>query len=200
MGRYDPAAVVVCLAFDAELEAGEPRAKQGKIGHDAGCDVYPLPSGRGSGNCLDLIRRGMQHKMRAIRLRVLSDESFLPGLPVVPVIRRCLATHTRQKQHTFVASIEHAGPRRHHVFVWHIAPRPEGRSFDAPEPGAAVGGIAARVPGPQLPVQANIEQLIRVLEDQRALPRRELDAIEIMPACVAVIDLDGDIPRSVLRP
>src|SRR5215831_5974275 len=60
---YDPAAVVVCFAFNVELEASEPRAKQGKIGRDAGCNVYPLPSGCGSGNCFDLIRRGMQHEM-----------------------------------------------------------------------------------------------------------------------------------------
>jgi hypothetical protein len=45
-----------------------------------------------------------------------------------------------------------------------------------------------------------MEQLIHVLPDQRALPRRKLDAIEVVPACVAVIDLDSDIPRSVQRP
>jgi hypothetical protein len=76
----------------------------------------------------------------------------------------------------------------------------QGRPIDAPEPRASVGGIATCVPGSQVPIQANMEQLIHVLPDQRALPRRKLDAIEVVPACVAVIDLDSDIPRSVQRP
>ena len=46
----------------------------------------------------------------------------------------------------------------------------------------------------------NIEQLIRVLPDQRAPTRRKFDAIEIVPARIAVVDLDGDIARSFQRP
>jgi hypothetical protein len=97
VGRYDPAAVVVCLTSNsnAELEASEPRPKQGEIGGDAGCNVYPLLSGCGGGHRIQLIRRGMLDDMRAVRLGVLGNQRFLPGPPVVPVIRRRLATYAR---------------------------------------------------------------------------------------------------------
>src|SRR5690349_23829375 len=77
--HYDPAAVVVGLAFDAEIEAGELRLKQLKVRGNAGSDVDPLLAGYRSSHCIDLIRRGMQDEARAIRLRMLGDERFLAG-------------------------------------------------------------------------------------------------------------------------
>src|SRR6476659_64915 len=131
---------------------------------------------------------------------MLGNDCFLTAVPVMPAIRRRLAAYARQEQHTLVAAIEDACPGREHVLVRHIAPRPWGGPFDAPQLRASVGGIAARVTGAQLPIEANIEKLIRVLPDQRALTGREIDAIEVMPARIAVVDLDGDFPRSVQRP
>src|SRR3954454_4655417 len=51
-----------------------------------------------------------------------------------------------------------------------------------------------------MPIEANIEQLIRVLPDERALTGCKVDAIEIVPARIAIVDLDGDFPRSIQRP
>src|SRR5215813_6367998 len=51
-----------------------------------------------------------------------------------------------------------------------------------------------------MPIQENIEQLIRVLPDQRALTRRKFDATEVMPARIAIVDLDSHFPRSFQRP
>jgi hypothetical protein len=99
----------------------------------------------------------MQDKMRAIGLRMVGNERFLAGVPVVPAIRRRLAACARQEQDTLVAAIEDTRPSGEHVLVRHIAPWPQGRPFDAPQPRASIAGIAARVTGAQLPIEANIE-------------------------------------------
>jgi hypothetical protein len=62
--RYDdPAAIIVRLAFNAELEASKPRPKQGKVSGDAGSNVDPLLSGRVDGHRIDLIRRGIEDEI-----------------------------------------------------------------------------------------------------------------------------------------
>jgi hypothetical protein len=63
VGHYDPAAIVVRLALNAELETGEPPLQQSEIGSDARSNVDPLLSGSGNTNRLDLIRRGMQNEI-----------------------------------------------------------------------------------------------------------------------------------------
>ena len=63
VGHDDPAAIVVRLALDAELETGELRLKQRKISGDAGGNVDPLLPGSGYSHCVDLIGRGMQDEL-----------------------------------------------------------------------------------------------------------------------------------------
>src|SRR5262245_938326 len=66
VGHYDPAAIVVRLAFNAELKTSEPRPEQGKVSGDAGRNVDPLLSGCVDSHCIDLICGGMQDETRAI--------------------------------------------------------------------------------------------------------------------------------------
>ena len=98
VGHDDPAAIVVRLALDAELEPGEPRLEQRKIGGDGGgkCGSI-LPGGR-SAHRVDLIGRGMQHEFRAIRLGMLGDQGFVARRPVVPAICSCVATDAREQR------------------------------------------------------------------------------------------------------
>src|SRR5262249_51289737 len=196
----DPAAIVVRLALNAELETLESPLQQSEIASNARSNVDPFLSCSGYTNCFDFIRRGVQDNIRAIRRGMLSNYGFLVGRPVVPAICSSLATHTGQQEHTFVTAIEDPSPGRRAVFVGHIAPRSQRRTLNAPQPRAAVEGIAARVPGSQMPIKADVEELMRVLPDKCALTGGKIDAIKVVPARITVVNFDGDFARSLQGP
>jgi hypothetical protein len=200
VGHDDPATIVVRLALNTEFESVEPRLEQRKISGDGGGNVDPLLSRSGGSHCVDLIGRGMKHEFRAIRLGMLGDKCFVARHPVVPEIRSSVATDARMHEHTLVAPIEVTGPGRDVVFVGHIPPRHQRCPLDAPLLRTAVGGIAARMARPQMPIETDMAQLLRVFPDQRAPTGRKIDAIEVVPARITIVDLDGDIARSFQRP
>ena len=68
-------------------------------------------------------------------------------------------------------------------------------AIETPEPGAAVGSIAAGTARPQLPIEADEIKFLQIFPDEGALAGCQIKQKNIVPARVAIVEVYRDPVR-----
>ena len=98
------------------------------------------------------------------------------------------------------SGIERQQPGGHHGVVRDIAPRRHLLAIEAPEPRTAIRRVAGRMPRHQLPVEPDTAELLAVFPDQRTLAGGQVEAIDVVPVHIAVVETDGNLVGHEARP
>ena len=189
--NHDPAVVVARPVGDADLAGQQAVQPLQVVGH-ALLERDPVEGEVLGADGLDRKRRGVSDEMADVRLRVLGQHTLLARLPIGGEQGRRVAAHRRETVEGAAVAREADGVGRQIVLVLDDADRLELVAVDAVADAATLrrAGLGGE-PRAQLAIEHDARQLLAVLQQQLALAAANIDAVEVVPGLVAVVDRDG---------
>ena len=196
-GGDDPPAVVEGAVGDLDL-AGQGPLQVLEIGGDALVERNPVERQVLGAHRLDHARPRVGHDAADVGLGVLGDEPLLARLPIAGDQRGLVAAYRGDPVERGAILREAHGAGGEIVLVLDHHERLE------PGAGYAIDDVPALLvarlegePRMQLAVQHDAGQLVAVLVQQLALARADVDAVDVVPGLVAVVEPDRQHVRLI---
>ena len=196
-GRDDPPGIVECPVGDLDL-AGQLGVQVLEIGGDMLIERDPVQPQMLRADRLDNARSRVRHHSADVGLGVLGEKPLRAGLPIPGKQCGLVAAHRGDPIERAGILGETNGVRGEVVLVLDHHERLEIGAGHAIDDVAAL--LVACLDGqlwPQLPVQHDLGQLLAVLVQELALAGADVDAVDVVPRLVAIVEGDGHDVRLI---